>query len=242
MEIGKLKAELEKIKDHRRQWGNFRHKLSEIIIIGLCTIIVGGEDFGDMEEFGKTRREWLKGFLELPNGIPDADTFRRVFERLASTHLAERLNNALVENSENGGGTINIDGKTICGSSNPNHRAYHVVSAWVHEHEITLGQLATDEKSNEITAIPELLDTIDIAGDIVTIDAMGCQSKIADKILQKGADYVLAVKENQPSMHEAITDHFQWLDREGLPEDACETYRGKLEKNHGCRGFLLSGS
>jgi len=190
MRISKLKEELKGITDPRRRWGNKRHKLEDILIIGLCSVISCGEDFVDMEEFGRDREEWLRGFLELPNGIPDSDTFRRVYERIEPNALAKSLNKWLDNTGNAGGRNVNIDGKTICGSASTEHKAYHVVSAWVSENSITLGELAVAEKSNEITAIPELLDLIDIDGDIVTIDAMGCQADIAQKIRERGADYV----------------------------------------------------
>ena len=119
-----------------------------------------------------------------------------MFERLNPEELAKILQETV--NTE--GKTVAIDGKTICGSSNDQHRAYHVVSAWVAENQITLGQLAVAEKSNEITAIPELLDTLDISGSTVTVDAMGCQKQIASKIIENGADYVLGLKGNQMSL------------------------------------------
>ncbi len=140
MEIEKLKTEIRDIPDPRREWGNKRHKLEDILIIGLCSTICCGEDFVDMEEFGLDREEWLRGFLELPNGIPDSDTFRRVFERVEPSTLAKCLNNWLGEAGRSGGRNVNIDGKTICGSKNAAHSAYHVLSAWVNENSITLGE------------------------------------------------------------------------------------------------------
>jgi hypothetical protein len=194
MRIEKLKAEIKGITDPRREWGNKRHKQEDILIIGLCSVISSGEDFVDMEEFGRDRENWLRGFLELPNGIPDSDTFRRVFERINSIALAKSLHAWLDKTGECGGRSVNIDGKTICGSKSTEHKAYHVVSAWVSENSVTLGELAVDEKSNEITAIPQLLELIEIEGDIVTIDAIGCQTDIATKIRERKADYVLALR------------------------------------------------
>ena len=233
MEINKLREELRKVPDPRRQYGNLRHKLDEILIIGLCSVICYGEDFEDMEDFGKDREEWLRGFLELENGIPGHDTFRRVFERLNPHAVAKNLN-AWLDNTESSGGrSVNIDGKTICGSKNSKHPAYHVVSAWVSETHITLGELAVDEKSNEITAIPELLDLIDVEGDIVTIDAMGCQTDIAAKIREAGADYVLALKDNQPTLHEGVSDYFDWVEKEQPKSEAIDRYRSRPENDHG---------
>lgn len=163
-------------------------KLEDILIMGLCTIVCGGEDFTDMENFGQEREGWLRGFLELPNGISDADTFRRVFERVDPQELSEVLRD-WIGNWRQDGAVVSIDGKTIRGSGNSWHKAYHVVSAFVSENHITLGELKTEEKSNEITAVPELLD---IKNCIVTADAMSCQRAIAHKIREKGAECVLA--------------------------------------------------
>lgn len=123
---------------------------------------------------GYGKLDWFQEHLELPNGIPDSDTFRRVFERLNPEELAKILQETVTTE----GKTVAINGKTICSSSNHQHRAYHVVSAWVAENQITLGQLAVAEKSNEITAIPELLDMLDISGSTVTVDAMGAKSRL----------------------------------------------------------------
>jgi len=233
MDINELKKELDTVPDPRRQYGNLRHKLNEILIIGLCSVISCGEDFDDMEDYGKDREEWLRGFLELPHGIPGNDTFRRVFERVNPIALSQSLNAWLDKAGDSGGRSINIDGKTICGSKNSKHSAYHVVSAWVAETHITLGELAVDEKSNEITAIPELLDLIDVEGDIVTIDAMGCQTDIASKIQEKGADYVLAVKGNHPALHEDVSDYFDWIEKEHPKSERVDSWKSKPEKGHG---------
>jgi len=233
MEIWRIKEELQKVKDPRRQWGNIRHKLDEILIIGLCSVICCGEDFTDMEDFGDDREEWLRSFLELNNGIPDSDTFRRVFERIDPHALADSLNSWLDAAGQSGGRSVNLDGKTICGSKNPEHSAYHVVSAWVSENSITLGELAVEEKSNEITAIPELLDLIDVEGDIITIDAMGCQEDIAQKIRKKGADYVLALKDNHPTLHADVADYFDWIEKEQPKSETIDHYKSKPEKGHG---------
>lgn len=234
MDIMKLKESLEEVSDPRREWGNYRHKLIDILVMGLCTVICGGEDFEDMEEFGTERIAWLKEFLELPNGIPDSDTFRRVFERVDSRELMACLQQWLLEAGQSGGRLVNIDGKTLCGSEKRGeHSALHVVSAWVHENEMVLGQLPTQDKSNEITAIPKLLDLIDVEGDIVTIDAMGCQTEIARKIRDKKADYVLAVKDNQPTLHEDIREYFWWLENEAPRDESFDEWKSNPEKGHG---------
>jgi predicted transposase YbfD/YdcC len=234
-DIHRMKAALRGIDDPRRQWGYLRHKLLDMLVIGLCSIIVRGEYFDEMEELGKAWEGWFRKFLELPNGIPDEDTFRRIFERINPAQLLGCLQQWLGHMSLAGGREINVDGKTMRGSAKAGEqKGIHMVSAWVNEHNLTLGQLATEAHSNEITAIPLLLDTIDIKGDTVTIDAMGCQSEIAAKIRSKQADYVLAVKENQPTLYEEIKEYFTFLD-EGkhameLPEDIWES---GLEKDHG---------
>ena len=203
MSIQKLIEKSENITDPRRQYGYLQHKLVSIIVISFCAIICGAEDYEDIEEFGKARRSWLEKHVDLPNGIPDKDTFRRVFERLNPAEVAECLYSWL--GGHNGDERIvNIDGKTIRGSKNVSHPAYHVVSAWASESQITLGEVVVDEKSNEITAIPKLLDMLDVSGATVTIDAMGCQTDIAKRIVEKNADYCLALKKNQPNLHEDV--------------------------------------
>jgi predicted transposase YbfD/YdcC len=228
MNIQKLKEEVSKVSDPRRSYGNLRHKLEDIIIIGLLSTICLGEDFADMEEFGKERREWLRGFLELPNGIPDSDTFRRVFERLEPGELLKCLNSWFEEKREPGS-VINIDGKTIRGSKNAEHKAYHVVSAWVAENQITLGQIKVEEKTNEIKAIPELLDMLDVEGSIITLDAMGCQKAITAKITECQADYVVGLKGNQGSLLEDVKLYFD-NERARTLVDQPEKGHGRIEK------------
>ena len=211
---------LNKLKDPRRPWGNLRHKLVDIVFIGLVSVVCGGTDYEHMEDTGYGKLEWFKERLELPNGIPDSDTFRRVFERLNPNELAEVLQETVVTT----GKTVAIDGKTICGSANDQHSAYHVVSAWVAENQITLGQLAVAEKSNEIVAIPELLDVLDVSGSTVTIDAMGCQKKIAAKIIENQADYVLGLKGNQPELLDDVKFYF---------DNECTSNTSQTEKDHG---------
>ena len=192
----------------------FLLKMGRIYLQRRVSVICGGTDFEHMEDTGYGKLEWFKERLELPNGIPDSDTFRRVFERLNPKELAEILQE-----------TVAIDGKTICGSGNGAHRAYHVVSAWVAENQITLGQLAVAEKSNEITAIPELLDMLDVSGSTVTVDAMGCQKQIASTITENHADYVLGLKGNQSSLLDDVKLYFE-------KESAPLTAQTK-EKDHG---------
>jgi len=171
-ELIRMKEHLTQINDPRRQWGNLRHKLVDILIIALCAVIIREDEFDSMEDWALEREDWLRSFLELPNGIPDRDTFRRLFERLEPKALLRSLNAWLNPVTKPGGRDVNLDGKTMRGSGKEgDHEALHVVSAWVGEQNLVLGQMATDEKSNEITAIPQVLDMIDISGDVVTIDA-----------------------------------------------------------------------
>lgn len=233
MEIKKLQEKIKEVKDPRRQWGNLRHKLEDILIIGLCSVICQGEDYKDMELFGIERKEWLEGFLELPNGIPDSDTFRRVFERVDPQELSKWLNNWLETEREPGGRLVSVDGKTIRGSGNNEHKAYHVVSAWVGEQGITLGELQVGEKTNEITQVPELLDMLDIKGDIVTADAMSCQKEIAGKIKEKEADYILALKGNQPTMENEVKEYFDDLEENRAEKGKTASWTSPIEKEHG---------
>jgi predicted transposase YbfD/YdcC len=232
--VPRMKAALGKVHDPRQQGGDLRHKLLDILVIGLCSITLRGEGFDEMEEVGRDREEWFRQFPELPHGIPDGDTFRRVFERVNPGELMMALQGWLSEMSEPGGRAVSIDGKTIRGSGKTGeHKAIHVVSAWVNDKNLTPGQLATEKKSNEITAIPQLLELIDIQGDTITIDAMGCQKEIAEEVRKKKAGYVLAVKENQPTLYEEVREYFEYLDERGekeLPEDI---WRSEVEKDHG---------
>jgi predicted transposase YbfD/YdcC len=181
-----------------------------------------------MEEFGLERQEWLKTFLELPNGIPDSDTFRRVFERIDPKELSLCLNHWLeVEREQRA--VIGIDGKTIRGSGNNAHKAYHVVSAWVAENQITLGEIKTEEKSNEITAVPELLDMLDVEGSIITADAMSCQKSIVAKITEKKADYLIGLKGNQGTLREDVEIYFTDFAAATEKAEKVET----KEKGHG---------
>ncbi len=182
-----------------------RHLLMDIIVIALCAVLCGAKDWQQVELFGKQRLDWLRRFLKLPHGIPSHDTFERVFDRIDPrafhqsfqswvSAIAEKIN---IKH-------IAIDGKTLRGSGSSTLGPLHLVSAWATEHHLSLGQVATAEKSNEITAIPELLDLLELHGAIVTIDAMGCQKAIASKIIERGGSYVLTVKDNQPTLLEDI--------------------------------------
>jgi predicted transposase YbfD/YdcC len=189
-----------------------RHDLLDIIVIAICTVICGGDSWVSMELFGKAKEKWFKAFLELPNGIPSHDTFRRVFMLLNPEKFAECfLSWVSAVSREITGGIVAFDGKTLRRSFDKaaQQSALHLVSAWSSSNNLSLGQIQVAEKSNEITAIPKLLDILDVSGCIVTIDAMGCQKDIAAKIRDNNADYVLALKGNQGSLHEDVELFFQ---------------------------------
>jgi len=189
-----------------------RHMLIDIIILTICAVISGADGWEAIEQFGKNKEDWLKKWIDLENGIPSHDCIARVIARIPSTEMSECFIawvNGVTEITD--GEVVAIDGKTARHSYNRKDKlgAIHMVSAWANQAGMSLGQVKTEEKSNEITAIPVLLDMLEIKGCIITIDAMGCQTDIAEKIIEKQADYVLAVKDNQKFLHEAITDYFE---------------------------------
>lgn len=223
------------LTDPRKETQNKRHKLGDILVLTLLAVICGADSWVEVEEFGDAKVEWLSTFLELPHGIPSHDTLGDVFARLSTREFESCfLNwiNALVKVS--GGDIIPIDGKTLRRSHNKKDgkSAIHVISAWSNRNQLVLGQYKVDEKTNEITAIPELLKALDITGSTVTIDAMGCQKKIAEQIQKQGGDYVLAVKENQGKLYEKVTTLFsraQELQYESMWYKQNET----VDKGHG---------
>jgi len=216
--------------------GRCDHLLVDILFIALCTLLSNGEDFEDMVEFGNQRKDWLCTILELPNGIPSHDTFNRVLQILDPESLNEILladGHGLLDSLE--GKLINLDGKKIRGYSprSKGNDGLYVLSAWVSEQELCIGQLAVEEKSNEITAIPKVLDSLDIKGATVTIDAMGCQTEIADMIVEGGGNYLLAVKENQAGLYEEIHEAFTYFPENGYSK-TWEYNHGRHEVRH-CR-------
>lgn len=186
------------------------HKLEDILVIAACAMICGQGHFTHMEDFGKARRQWLAGFLELPNGIPSHDTFRNVFAALDPGHFLESFSRwtcgVLERLRASGGdgtvkGVVAIDGKALRGALAKGEKPRVIVGAWAAQLGLCLGQVKVDEKSNEITALPALLDTLMLEECIVTIDAMGCQREVAAKIVERGGDYILALKGNQGNLH-----------------------------------------
>lgn len=219
-----------------------RHNLFDIIIIGLCCMIVGGDGFDEMREFGLVKEQWLRQFLELPSGIPSISTFRRLFTSLDPKEITGLLNKftrdfvALMANKEScePKPSLAIDGKTLRGSRDKanDRKALHSVSIFDTQAELTLGEIAVDDKSNEITAIPKLLDLIDISGAVVTIDAMGCQKKIAHKIISKGAGFMLALKKNHGDLFSSVESLFSHLPSlHDLPDSTGRFTT--VEKGHG---------
>lgn len=207
------------LEDPRKHTKKNRHKLIDILVIAICGIICGADEWVGIEDFGKAKEEWLSTFLELPHGIPSHDTLGRVFSLIRPQRFQECFVSWIQSVAKlSGGEIVPIDGKTLRRSydSKSGKAAIHMVSAWASGSRLVLGQVKTDEKSNEITAIPELLKLLDLKGCIVTTDAMGCQKEIARQIIDQGADYVLALKDNQPSLLKAVERAFAETKEEEL--------------------------
>lgn len=187
-----------------------RHALLDIVAITLCALLAGAEGWGDVEAFGRAREAWCRTFLRVPHGIPSHDTLGRVFARLDPAAVEARLQAWAAAVATRAGGlageVVALDGKTVRGSgAGPTREgALHGVSAWAADAALTLGQVKTAAKGNEITALPELLALLDVRGAVVTIDAIGCQTAIAAQVRAQGADYLLAVKGNQPWLHARV--------------------------------------
>ena len=202
------------IKDPRIERSR-KHPLETILVLSLLAVISGADDFVAIERYGKAKQQWLSTFLDLSSGVPSHDTLGRVFAMLDTMALAEAFRLwTLAMASQSREKLIAIDGKALRRSFKHagDHAFVHMVSAWSASNGVVLGQVKTDDKSNEIDAIPRLLDLIDIKGTLVSIDAAGTQTAIADKIVSKGGDYMLAVKGNQPTLHRSIIEHFAGRD------------------------------
>ena len=214
---------------------NQRHELIDILVIAVCAVICGADGWEDIEEYGKAQAEWLAQVLDLPHGIPGHDTFRRVLSRLDPEELTECFiawTGALSDLC--GGDIVAIDGKTLRHSFDraASKTAMHMVSAWANANRLVLGQVKVHDQSNEIPAIPKLIKRLDLAGAPVTIDAMGCQKEIAQLITDQGADYVLALKENHPTLYDDVTLFFE----EGKATDFAEIdheYQETVDGDHG---------
>jgi predicted transposase YbfD/YdcC len=214
-----------------------KHLLLDILVIAVCTLLTGGEGFQDMELFGKSKRAWLQTFLALPHGIPSHDTFGRVFARLNPQRFQECFlswTQAVAQLTQ--GALVSLDGKTVRASfdrataSSP----LHMLSAWCSDHGgLVVGQIKTETKSNEITAIPELLQLLAIKGCIVTIDAMGCQTAIASQIRDQGGDYLLALKGNHKKAYRAIKQYFHQHIEHQLAWRNAENFFDAFDDSHG---------
>lgn len=234
------RAKSVRIHDHFAELTDPRRRevvypLINVVVIAVCAVICGADDFVAIAKFGRTKREWLARFLDLTNGIPSHDRFNAIFAAIKPAEFEKCLLSwitALHEISD--GQVIAIDGKTLRRSFDTadSKAAIHMVSAWATANHISLGQVVVDAKSNEITAIPKLLEMLELSGAMVTIDAMGCQTEIAKKIIDAGADYCLAVKGNQPTLHQGIIDFFD----DHLEDDFARTqmrYLETSEQGHG---------
>ena len=210
-----------------------KHSLIDIVGLTLIATVCGADNWAEIARFGAERIDWLRQFLKMPNGAPSHDTISRVFALLDPEEFVSCFV-SWVKTIRIHGESINIDGKTLKGSKSPANdtKPLHVVTAWLSGAGISLGHLAVNEKSNEITAIPKLLEVIDLQGKIVTIDAMGCQKQIAEKIVEKKGDYVLALKGNQHGLFESIMTSFEGCNAEVLETRASGIY-STVEKEHG---------
>lgn len=211
------------------------HNLHDILVITVCAVICGLEHWTQIEDFAKANETWFKSFLDLPNGIPSHDTFGKVFSVLDPDEFEKRIQkwiHALV-GSRTQGKHIAIDGKTLRKSFDKasNKSAIHMVNAYVHENHAVFGQIKVDDKSNEITAIPKLLDMLQLKEATVTIDAMGCQRKIAQQIIKRDGDYIFSLKGNQSRLQEDVQLFMDDLTAQETP-DSCDYYE-TIEKSHG---------
>jgi predicted transposase YbfD/YdcC len=211
------------------------HKLSDILFITIAAVLSGCEDWNEIELYGQSKEEWLRKYLELPNGIPSHDTFNRVFSLLDPEALRQCFLSWVHEVARlTEGEVVSIDGKRLCGSGAAGKRSIiHLVSAWSGANEMVLAEVKVEQKSNEITAIPTLLGVLELKGCIVTLDAMGCQKEIAATILDKGADYILAVKGNQGFLLDDLKEAFS-KDKPQSEEVQTELGHGRIEKRS-CR-------
>jgi predicted transposase YbfD/YdcC len=235
--FGGLLDRLEDVPDPRRQCDNTKHLLPEILLLGFAAVLAGSGSFTEMAIFANERRAFFGTFLRLPNGVPSHDTFRAVFmavdprklQAILVAWLAERLPD--LDTSH-----VRLDGKTLRGSARPSSglAALHTVTAWAGERGVLLAQAAVESKSNEIAAIPEVLDLLDLQGRTVTIDAAGCQRNIAAQIVEKEGDYLLHVKDNQPTLHAAVRDAFETAIEAGAKDlktvETSEVGHGRAER------------
>jgi predicted transposase YbfD/YdcC len=228
-----IERHFDKLTDPRDKWKT-GHSLIDIITLTICAVISGADDWVSIEDYGEKKEKWLKTFLLLPNGIPSHDTLSRVFSMLSPVEFQQCFFEWLQDIKEiTQDDVIAIDGKTLRRSHDKKlgKKAIHIVNAWSKENKMFLGQLKTSEKSNEITAIPALLKILDVKGSTVTIDAMGCQTKIAKEIVKQGADYVLALKDNQKDLHENVKVYFDEVKEN--PKNTEHQFEETFDRGHG---------
>lgn len=234
-----LVAALDAVPDPRRQCKNLRHRLADVLALGLCGVLCGCDDFVEIEAFARSKEAFFRRFLGLAHGIPSHDTFRRVFQAVCPEALQRCLIGWLTGVRQaapraEAGEVIALDGKTLRRTFDraAGLAALHLVSAWATANGLTLGQVAVGAQSNEITAIPRLIELLDLEGCVVTIDAAGCQKDIAAQIVGKGGDYLLALKDNQPTLQEQVSDYFlEQLEAEG--RDRKLRCHRQVEEGHG---------
>jgi predicted transposase YbfD/YdcC len=233
VELRDLETIFAQVKDPRVERTK-RHQLRDIIIIAICGVICGAEGWVEIEEFGKAKEAWFTELLNLPNGIPSHDTFGRVFAHLDPKEFEASFFQWVKGISRTVKGVIAIDGKTLRRSHDheAGKKALHMVSAWAVANRLVLAQVATEEKSNEITAIPILLRQLALAGCIVTIDAMGTQTKIVDQIIEQEGDYALALKDNQGNLYEEVKATFALAEKDRFANIQYESDQ-TVEKGHG---------
>jgi predicted transposase YbfD/YdcC len=207
------------------------HLLEEILLMAIAAVLSGAGSWNEIEDYGKAKRAWFKGFLKLPGGIPSHDTFNRVISGLDPAEMERSFSDRVVSIAKlTAGEVVAIDGKALCGTREAGKKTLvHMVSAWASANNLVLAQRKVDDKSNEITAIPRLLDALELSGTVVTIDAMGCQRSIAANIVDKKADYILAVKENQGHLLAEIKDSFQMLAADATAEEI-DCGHGRVEQ------------
>jgi predicted transposase YbfD/YdcC len=232
-ELRDLESIFAQVEDPRKDRTKL-HRLRDIIIVAICGVICGAQGWVEIEEFGKAKEAWFTNLLDLLNGIPSHDTFGRVFARLDPKQFEASFVQWVQGISQTVQGVVAIDGKTLRRSHDraAGKKALHLVSAWAVENRLVLAQLATEEKSNEITAIPVLLQQLALAGCIVTIDAMGTQTKIAEQILEQEGEYALALKDNQGNLSEEVQATFALAEKEAFANVQAQSDRW-VEKGHG---------
>jgi predicted transposase YbfD/YdcC len=222
------------VSDPRQE--NVRHNLYEVLMIALCTMLCGGEDCSDMEVFGRAKRPFLRQFLRLKHGIPSHDTFSRVFRQLDPKPFQKCFVRFMERFAQGLDGVIAVDGKTLRGSFDraSGQSPLHMVHAWAVDQRLLLGQIATDAKSNEITAVPRLLAMLSLKGCIVTADAMSCQRTICAQIVEQGGDYVIALKGNQGTLHNDVRLFLEDPDRPGeATHTTVDADHGRIETRTG---------